>query len=223
VNERPQHPEEREPDPTRLHRMSTSRTRPARRRRSLPVPPGPGEARLRRRLGRWTLVLGTLAAVSVLAAALLARRAQAPSTMPVGATPVEALRATDVDALTPVTVTRVIDGATLDVSALGTALQVRLLGVAEPAPGAPCAAEATRRLTALASSEVRLRPDSPQQDDAGHELRYVYTADGHSIDATLVAEGLAAASRDRGALRDDLAALEDDAHAARRGCLWGGA
>ncbi len=214
--ERSERPEEESAPPT-LHRLNASRTRPERRRRPLPAPPGAAEERRRRTLGRWTLVLGILVAASVIVAALLARHVQAPETP---APPVDALRAADPAALTPVTVVRVVDGATLDVSALGTALTVRLIGVEPPAAGSACATLAAQRLKELAAGEVLLRADGPQEDASGHELRYVYTSDGHSIDATLVSEGLVRPSGAGGALHDGLGQLEDAARAAGRGCVW---
>jgi endonuclease YncB( thermonuclease family) len=40
------------------------------------------------------------------------------------------------------------------------------------------------------------------------------------VDETLIREGLAVAWRGDGAMRDELIALEAEARAARRGCLW---
>lgn len=202
----------------RQHRFNPSRTRPQRSRRVLPPVDPERQRRERRRFGRWTLITGVLAGLSVLGGALLSRalRPDSDAAPPAIAT----LRAGEPSTLTLVDVREVLDGDTLDVDAGGVRLRVRLFGVDAPEIGEPCAAEAAARLAALAGDAVRLRADVRQEDRFGRELRYVYTADGGSIDATLIAEGLAVAWRDDGALRDDLVALEQEARAARRGCLW---
>jgi endonuclease YncB( thermonuclease family) len=101
-------------------------------------------------------------------------------------------------------------------------LRVRFYGIDTPERGQPCFSEATARTTALVGREVVLVPDARLQDRNGRELRYVFGTDGRSIDATLIAEGLALAWRDDGVLRDRLVAIEDGARAAKRGCLWAG-
>lgn len=188
------------------------RTRPARRR---PPPPRPPDlARLRRRLGRATLLLAALTALLSLGsgALLRARRGEAPA-------PATATAPAPAGAVT-VSVTRIIDGDTLDVRAAETALRIRLYGVDAPEAGTRCAAEATQRLTELAGASVSLLSDARLTDRYGRELRYVYSAGGQSIDAALVREGLARAWREDGAQREAIIALEEQAHAARRGCLW---
>ncbi len=57
-------------------------------------------------------------------------------------------------------------------------------------------------------------------EEGTHLLRYVFLEDGTSLDATLVAEGFATAQRTDGYYKDQLIALEDEARAAGRGCLW---
>ena len=79
-----------------------------------------------------------------------------------------------------------------------------------------------RARTVLAGRTVVLVPDARLQDPGGRELRYVFTSEGRSLDATLVAEGLATAWRSDGVLRDRLVAIEEEARRARRGCLWAG-
>ena len=118
-------------------------------------------------------------------------------------------------------VTRIVDGDTLHVEIDGRDETVRLFGINAPEAGQPCADEATRRLRALAGREVRLLPDARDRDRYGRLLRYVYAPDGLSIDAALVAEGLALAWRKDGALRLEIIALEEDARAGHEGCLWG--
>ena len=123
---------------------------------------------------------------------------------------------------TRVQVRNVIDGDTIDVLAAQTQLRVRFYGVDTPERDEPCYAEATRRTTELTRAGVILVPDARQQDGGGRELRYVFTPEGRSVDATLVAEGLAKAWRSDGTLRDRLVSIEDGARRQRTGCLWGG-
>ncbi|MBI5285212.1 MAG: thermonuclease family protein [Chloroflexi bacterium] len=117
-------------------------------------------------------------------------------------------------------VARIVDGDTLHVEIDGRDETVRLFGINAPEVGQPCADEATARLRALAAGEVRLLPDVRDRDRYGRLLRYVYAPDGLSIDATLVAEGLALAWRKDGALRSGIIALEEDARGGGEGCLW---
>lgn len=121
---------------------------------------------------------------------------------------------------TQVQVRNVIDGDTIDVVAAQTQLRVRFYGVDTPERDERCYAEATRRTTELTRAGVILVPDARQQDPGGRELRYVFTLEGHSVDATLVAEGLAKAWRGDGSLRDGLVSIEDRARRERTGCLW---
>lgn len=122
---------------------------------------------------------------------------------------------------TRVEVARVIDGDTLDVLAAQTPLRVRFYGVDTPERNERCYAEATQRTMDLTRDGVILVPDARQQDPGGRELRYVFALDGRSVDATLVAEGLAKAWRDDGALRTRLIAIEERAKRSHTGCLWG--
>jgi len=117
-------------------------------------------------------------------------------------------------------VKRIVDGDTLHVEVNGREETVRLYGVDTPERGEPCFAAAAARLGQLASGEVRLQPDARDRDRFGRLLRYVYTPDGLSIDAELVAEGLGHAWRADGALRDAILALEQQSAASATGCLW---
>lgn len=119
-----------------------------------------------------------------------------------------------------VAVDRIVDGDTLDVRVSGVTLRVRVFGINTTERGEACYTEATKRLAALAGREVRLVPDQRQQDSFHRELRYVTTPAGRSLDAAMVDEGLARAWRDDGALRSTLVAIEDEAKAEKRGCLW---
>ena len=132
------------------------------------------------------------------------------------------LRCADVSAMEPAPVIRIVDGDTLHVEFEGRDESVRLYGIDAPEVGTPCAADATARLHELAGSAVRMRPDARNRDRYKRLLRYVYTANGESIDATLVREGLARAWRGDGQLEGAITLLEDDARRAGRGCLWRG-
>ena len=57
-------------------------------------------------------------------------------------------------------------------------------------------------------------------DAIGRRLYYAFTADGVSIDETLVREGLGRAVRTEAVEGSVLQAAEADAAAAGRGCLW---
>lgn len=121
---------------------------------------------------------------------------------------------------TRVAVDRVVDGDTMDVRASAEVLRIRFYGIDTTERGQACFSEATARTTALVGRAVVLVPDARLQDSFKRELRYVFAPDGRSIDATLVAEGLARGWRDDGVLRDRLVAIEQDARKAKRGCLW---
>ena len=107
----------------------------------------------------------------------------------------------------------IIDGDTLDVEVDGHEERVRIFGIDTAERGDLCFAEASARLSDLAAAEIRLVPDSRNRDRNGRLLRYVYTPTGRSIDAALIAEGLARAWTRDGALRDELVALEVNAAA----------
>jgi micrococcal nuclease len=117
-------------------------------------------------------------------------------------------------------VVRIVDGDTLRAMVDGVEEPVRFYGIDTTERGEACYREATQRTRELAGDDVLLRPDARNRDRSQRLLRYVYTTDGLSIDALLVAEGLAYAWRDDGALRVPLIALEDLARALGKGCLW---
>ena len=83
-----------------------------------------------------------------------------------------------------------------------------------------CFTEATERNEELVGESVLLLEDARERDRSGRLLRYVFTADGESVDAWLIVEGVAHAWREDGAYRDRLVALEEQADAADAGCLW---
>ena len=107
----------------------------------------------------------------------------------------------------------------------GGAETIRLFGLQARERGQPCAGEATARLAGLAppGTTVLLHPGPAANDDGQRLLRYVFLADGLSLDATLVAEGLAEAWRRDGQLREAIVALEAEARASGEGCLWSAA
>jgi len=134
----------------------------------------------------------------------------------------ETVRCADPTGMQRARVLRVVDGDTLHAEIGGVDETVRLYGVDTPERGEPCFEAATSRLGQLAGSEIRLLPDARDRDRFGRLLRYVYTPDGLSIDAELVAEGLGHAWRADGVLRDAILALEHQSAASATGCLWTG-
>ena len=88
-------------------------------------------------------------------------------------------------------VQRIIDGTTIEVDIGGVLWPVRYIGIAAPAAGEPCAAEAAAANAALVAGQtVRLTRDISQTDGAGRLLRYVYLADTF-VNGELVAAGWA--------------------------------
>lgn len=194
--------------PPPFYSRSRTRTRPARRRPEITFP---DLTRTRRALSRRSVTVAALIAfLSLVSAALARSRGGEPLAIPADAPP----------GAVAVAVERVVDGDTLDVRSAETAIRVRLYGVNAPEVGQRCATDATRRLAALAGERVLLLPDARQRDTYGRELRYVFTAEGASIDEALVREGLAHAWREDGSRRDALVAAESAARTAKAGCLW---
>ncbi len=136
-------------------------------------------------------------------------------------------RPSDVPAGDTVSVTRVIDAATIEVTLNNTPTLVRYLGVDAPSGNACFAAQAAAANKALVSGKlVRLEKDTTEVDAQGRLLRYVYVLDGRMASEELLRAGVARAT---GAEPDtkhfgDLAALEAQAIAAKRGgwarCGW---
>jgi micrococcal nuclease len=129
----------------------------------------------------------------------------------------------DPSKMQPASVVRIVDGDTLRATIDGVEEPVRLFGVDTPERGDPCfveAADILRLQVALHAGQIRLLPDARNRDRYDRLLRYVYTPDGVSIDAVLVASGFGRAWRQDGALRDPLVELEALARAQHRGCLW---
>lgn len=117
-------------------------------------------------------------------------------------------------------VIEVIDGDTIDVRIDGVQTRLRYFGVDTPERGEKCFREATDRNGLLLGETVLLLPDARTEDGFGRLLRYVFLLDGTSLDATLVAEGFGHAWTRDGQYRDAIVALETQAQAAGRGCLW---
>jgi micrococcal nuclease len=119
------------------------------------------------------------------------------------------------------TVSRVIDGSTLDAQIGGVRTPVGYLGVETAALNRPCGREAFDRNRELVAGGVFLEPDSTYElDDLSRRLYYAYSPDGTSIDEALIGEGLARAVRTDATHGERLAALEAEAQAAGLGCLW---
>ena len=118
-----------------------------------------------------------------------------------------------------------VDGDTITVKLEdGRTLLVRYYGIDTPERGQRCFREALDRNEMLLEhgDTVLLLTDARLEDENQRLLRYIFLEDGTSVDATLVAEGFAEAWRADGFYRDHLVALEEQARAAARGCLWAG-
>jgi endonuclease YncB( thermonuclease family) len=119
-------------------------------------------------------------------------------------------------------VSRVIDGSTLDAEINGRRVAVGYLGIETLAANQPCGQAALQRNRELVGDHVLLMSDPQYEfDPLGRRLYYAFTADGVSIDETLVREGLARAVRTDGIEGGTLEAAEAEASAAGRGCIWG--
>ena len=118
-------------------------------------------------------------------------------------------------------VAEIVDGDTITAKLEdGTTLPIRYFGIDTPERGDRCFREATDRNELLLGDTVLLLRDQRLEDNNGRLLRYIFLEDGTSVDATLVAEGFAEAWRADGYYRDQIVALEEQARAAGRGCLW---
>ena len=92
------------------------------------------------------------------------------------------------------TVTKIVDGDTLDVDRDGETVRVRLLNIDTPEKGECLYQEATDRLTELAppGTRVRLEHDQEREDRYGRELAAVFAGDVF-VNEQLAADGLARA------------------------------
>jgi endonuclease YncB( thermonuclease family) len=129
--------------------------------------------------------------------------------------------AADADLHLEATVTRAIDGSSLDAHVLGARTALGYVGADVLPPNEPCGREALERNRELAGSQVLLEDDPLYQfDDRGRRLYYAFTPDGRSIEGVLIREGLARAARTDGSHGAEFLALELEAKAAGQGCLW---
>jgi micrococcal nuclease len=170
----------------------------------------------------WATVVLLIVAVSIVAGlpyAVASKDARRPEQEPQIVTlPLPA--GVTFDSLQKARVEKVVDGDSIDAVIAGTLVHVRYFGVDAPERGERCYREAADRNQTLIGREVLLLPDARETDRFGRLLRYVFLADGTSVEATLIAEGFGRAWRDDGRYRDDLLRLEEEAEAAGRGCLW---
>jgi endonuclease YncB( thermonuclease family) len=91
------------------------------------------------------------------------------------------------------TVTRIVDGDTIEVNIDGVIYDVRYIGVNTPERDEPCYAEATEANRALVEGQVvTLVKDVSETDRYGRLLRYVYVGD-LMVNELLVANGWAEA------------------------------
>lgn len=129
---------------------------------------------------------------------------------------------------TQITVTRVIDGDTIEVDIAGTIYKVRYIGIDAPelndkrAEFCALAQEATRYNRELVEGKtIRLEKDVSETDKYGRLLRYVYV-NATFVNAELVAQGLAWAKAYESDTKyqDYLEGLETEARQAGRG-IWG--
>lgn len=117
-------------------------------------------------------------------------------------------------------VTRVIDGDTIDVDIDGQEFRVRFIGVNTPERDEPCYADATNANRDLLEGEtVVLVRDESETDRFDRLLRYIYV-DNTFVNAWLVENGYAEATRYAPDVRhfEFFSELERDAAAANLGC-----
>jgi endonuclease YncB( thermonuclease family) len=118
------------------------------------------------------------------------------------------------------TVTRVVDGDTIDVNINGQPYTVRYIGVNTPERGEACYNEATQANSLFVSGQtVRLVKDVSEADQYGRLLRYVYVGNTF-VNQALVEQGYAEAVSypPDTAQYNFLLGLERQARAANRGC-----
>jgi micrococcal nuclease len=128
----------------------------------------------------------------------------------------------DPESLPKVPVLRVVDGDTLEILWDDQPTFLRYYGVNTTERGDACYREATDRNRVLVGGAVRLAFDERSRDAYGRLLAYVFTTEGQSVDAQLVAEGMGKAWKRDGLLKGPLVALEEQARTSKRGCLWSG-
>jgi endonuclease YncB( thermonuclease family) len=178
--------------------------------------------RIRRAKAGWLTVLALVAIVSVVAGlpyAVASKDARRPESEPV-LTSLTLPAGVTLASLEKGRVEKIVDGDTIDIRLDGRLVRLRYYGVDTPERGSRCFREATDRNETLVGKEVLLLPDARDQDRFGRLLRYVFLADGTSVDATLVAEGFGLAWPEDGRYRPEITQLQSEAEQADRGCLW---
>ena len=119
-------------------------------------------------------------------------------------------------------VTRIVDGDTIVVNLNGGAYSVQLIGIDAPEPGGACSAESTAHLSGkIAGQWIEMEKDVSETDQFSRLLRYIYLND-RLINGEMINEGYATAVRYPPDTQhhDQFAAMEADARANQRGCLW---
>ncbi len=179
---------------------------------------------LRRRSTRWLVAAIITLAIGILLGVIGGRLGDDESSPPPTPTLAVALPdlqpSPDAASFQRADVLRVIDGDTIDVRLAGVEERVRYYGIDTPERGERCFAEATERNEALVGDTVLLLPDARERDAFDRLLRYVFTEDGASVAARLIAEGLSTAWPEDGAYRDELVEFEQEVRALGVGCLW---
>ena len=137
------------------------------------------------------------------------------------ATPTPAPPFPDIQGLPGVAIARVLGGDSILVTLGSETVSVRYYGADAPDAGERCSDVATDANEVLIGGHtLRLLPGPQETDDTGQLLRYVFLEDGRSVDAAMVAQGVAAARRDDGPYDSYFVELETAAREARHGCLW---
>lgn len=122
-----------------------------------------------------------------------------------------------------VTNVRVIDGDSLDVTVDGARVPVRIAGIDAPEGNTPCGRSATAALEALVADGITLVDDPDPAltfDDRLRRQFHVTDRSGRSVGEGLVRAGVARATG-QGHSMAALATAQNEAAAAKRGCLWG--
>jgi micrococcal nuclease len=177
--------------------------------------------------GRWAAAAGLSLVLVILSGSLAnwLRGEGAPSRSEGQASTQNVVGQSDHDATA--TVTRVVDGDTVEISRSAEGLStVRLIGVDTPEthgvtqPYGPEASDFTRQH--LEGKEVSLELDVEKVDPYGRLLAYVYLPDGQMFNETLVEEGYAqvATFPPNVMYQDRFLKAQREARAANRG-LWG--
>jgi micrococcal nuclease len=121
------------------------------------------------------------------------------------------------------TVTRIIDGDTIEVEIEGKSYRLRYIGMDTPERGRPFFSRATEANRQLVENQtVLLEKDVSETDRYGRLLRYVYLQDGTMVNAELVRQGYAQVATFPPDVKyqDTFIQLQREAREARRG-LWG--